>query len=91
MFTLVPDASGTSTFHFVPFDPAQGAPEMTWKGHAIRTELPDVGTLPHVPTGEIQDTTREAHLANVSAALDAIAEGKLDNCLLYTSDAADDP
>ena len=82
MFTLIPDASGTSTFHFAPFDPAQGAPEMTWKGHAVRTELPDVGTLPHVPTAEVQDTTREAHLANVSAALDAIATGELDKVVV---------
>ena len=82
VFTLIPDADGTSTFHFAPFDPSQGAPEMTWKGHAVRTELPDVGTLPHVSTAEVQDTTREAHLANVSAALEAIAAGELDKVVV---------
>ena len=82
VYTLVPDVHGTSTFFFAPFDATNGASEMTWKGHAVKAEAPAPGTLPHVATSEIHETTREAHENNVREAIDAIKQGTLDKVVL---------
>ena len=82
VFTLIPDASGTSTFHFAPFDAAQGAPEISWKGHAVKTESPETGMLPFVTTCDVYDTTRGAHMTNVSEALTAISGGEMDKVVV---------
>ncbi|MGB2424265.1 MAG: chorismate-binding protein, partial [Flavobacteriales bacterium] len=81
MFTLIPDASGTSTFHFAPFDVA-GAPEISWRGHAVRTTPPAPGTLPHISTPAMPDTSRTEHMGNVEAALDAIRIGAIDKVVV---------
>jgi isochorismate synthase len=82
VFTLIPDASGTSTFHFAPFDVAAGAPEISWRGHAVRTSPPESGTLPHVPTAAMPNTAHEEHVANVEAALTAIRSGEFDKVVV---------
>lgn len=93
VFTLIPDAEGTSTFHFVPFDASQGAPEMTWKGHAVRADRPAAGTLSKVTTPAVQDTSRKEHEGNVLEALEAIRSGALDKVVvsraLVLNDSAD--
>ena len=55
-FTLIPHPQGTSSFHFVPFDAAQGAPDLMWKGHAILADPPAEGTLPRVESVEALET-----------------------------------
>ena len=90
VFTLIPDGSGTSTFHFAPFDPLQGAPEMTWKGHAVRTEAPKAGALPHGLTSEVKSTTKEDHVANVRDALAAIESGELDKVVVSRAQVLDE-
>lgn len=82
VFTLIPDEEGTSAFYFAPFDASGDAPEMTWRGHAVRTSLPSAGTLPHVATSEGVQTSRNEHRINVEAALKAIAEGELDKVVV---------
>jgi isochorismate synthase len=82
VFTLIPDADGTSTFHFAPFDSTGGAPEMTWRGHAVKTTAPEPGTLPRVATSGGQETTRGEHRTNVEAALAAIEAGDLDKVVV---------
>jgi isochorismate synthase len=82
VFTLIPDASGTSTFHFVPFDEAGGAPEISWRGHAVRTTPPEPGTLPTMSTPALPDTTRAEHVSNVEAALAAIRSGAIDKVVV---------
>ena len=90
VFTLIPDTAGTSTFHFVPFDVASGAPEMTWRGHAVRTSAPSPGTLPRIPTPDGHNTTREEHATNVEAALEAIHRGSLDKVVVSRTQVAAD-
>ena len=82
VFTLIPDAAGTSTFHFAPFDATTGAPEMTWRGHAVKASAPEPGTLPHVATSDGHETSRDEHRANVEAALAAIEAGDLDKVVV---------
>jgi isochorismate synthase len=82
VFTLIPDAEGTSTFHFAPFDISGGAPEMTWRGHAVRTTPPGPGTLPIVLTSDGRETTKEEHRASVQEALSAIQSGQLDKVVI---------
>ena len=81
-FTLIPHPQGTSSFHFVPFDATQGAPDMTWKGHAILADPPEEGTLPHVGSEGAVETPRDAHEANVKEALNSISEGHLDKVVV---------
>ena len=92
VFTLVPDDQGTSSFHFAPFDAGQGAPEMTWKGHAVLAETPATGTLPNVSNSEVHDTSRSDHEQNVRDALNAISSGELEKVVVsrtrILSDAA---
>ena len=81
-FTLIPHPQGTSAFHFVPFDSAQGAPDMMWKGHAIHADPPEAGTLPVVNREGALETPRQTHEANVAEALNCIASGHLDKVVV---------
>ena len=81
-FTLIPHPQGTSAFHFVPFDSAQGASDMMWNGHAIFADPPQEGTLPRVDSKGALETTRQAHEANVTDALHCISKGQLDKVVV---------
>ena len=84
-FTLIPHPQGTSAFHFVPFDSAQVAPDMMWKGHAIHADPPEPGTLPMVNSEGALETPRQTHEANVAEALNCIASGHLDKVVVSLS------
>ena len=81
-FTLIPHPQGTSSFHFVPFDAAQGAPDLMWKGHAILADPPAEGTLPRVESVGALETPRHVHEANVQEALNDISNGVLDKVVV---------
>ena len=88
MFTLIPDDSGTSTFHFVPFDESDGEMNMTWRGHVIRATTPSPGTIPIVKGEAIDETTREQHRDIVEAALQAIERGELEKVVVSRTQVA---
>ena len=82
IYTLIPDDAGTTTFHFVPFGQSQEAAELTWKGHAVQTELPPAGSLPVVPTSSVVETKADDHIEAVRRALQAIENGDMDKVVL---------
>ena len=77
VYTLVPSADGTTTFHVAPFDQLSGCSEMTWRGHAVRTNIPERGTVPELSTFEGKSTSQQEHRENVHSALQQIESGAL--------------
>ena len=74
--------SGTSCFRFVPFRLNGDFPSIEWKGHVVKAEFPENGTI---STDELYceaSTSRDEHREAVKNALGLIESGELEKVVV---------
>ena len=75
-------ASGTSLFRFVPFKLNGDFPSIEWKGHVVKAEFPEEGTVSLDEIFEERSTNRDEHKRAVSKALKSIERGDLEKVVV---------
>lgn len=84
--TFVPNPHGTTTFHFSPFDKAQGNPALRVRGNALPVSFPLNAELSLESSPEVPDIKKEDHLSAVNSALADINGGELKKVVISRSE-----
>ena len=82
VYTMEASDSGTSCFRFVPFRLNGDFPSIEWKGHVVKAEFPENGTISPDELYCEASTSRDEHREAVKNALGLIESGELEKVVV---------
>ncbi len=82
VYTMEASDSGTSCFRFVPFKLNGEFPSIEWRGHVVKADFPEKGTIAADEIFENKSTSRDEHRLGVQKALALIEEKKLEKVVV---------
>ena len=69
VYTMEASDSGTSCFGFVPFKLNGDFPSIEWRGHVVKADFPEKGTIAADEIFENKSTSRDEHRLGVGERL----------------------
>jgi len=83
VYTIEPSASGTSCFRLEPFSCTSGGSDsIELRGHVVKSNFPEVGTIKVTQLFKDSSTTQEQHSIAVEKALNMIQSGELEKVVV---------